>query len=283
MALPLDGNYLGKETLFDSQMLRDTPWANLSWHVFTLHTRWNYDQVDQLMGSNTRHITVLRDPADLFESLFDYSQLAAFYGVADLAQFISNIETTTPSSSSSKWKADERQGRHIGRNQLSWDLGMQPKDFDNATLVWQKVAEMEEHFDLVMITERIDESLVLLQELMCWPMEHLAHLDLNRRKADNTVKLTARQRQVLRSWLRADYIIYDHFRNKLDRLLKSRRLDEAAADEESSDTFDQKLNQLQAINERLIDRCVVDRVENAKLKGSFKSFNAKQMGYIVNE
>ena len=43
--------------------------------------------------------------------------------------------------------------------------------------------ELDAQFDLVMILERFDESLVLLQDLMCWPTEDIVYLKQNERTA----------------------------------------------------------------------------------------------------
>ena len=43
--------------------------------------------------------------------------------------------------------------------------------------------ELDAQFDLVLILERFDESLVLLQDLMCWPTEDIVYLKQNERIA----------------------------------------------------------------------------------------------------
>ena len=51
--------------------------------------------------------------------------------------------------------------------------------------------ELDAQFDLVLILERFDESLVLLQDLMCWPTEDIVYLKQNERiaKASRFAKL----------------------------------------------------------------------------------------------
>ena len=55
---------------------------------------------------------------------------------------------------------------------MLWDLGLD--DVENE--------EVEKSFDLVMIVEQFDESLVLMRETICWDFEDLASLKLNGRK-----------------------------------------------------------------------------------------------------
>lgn len=54
VVVPASGNYLSRETLFDRSVLSRTSWAGLKFDVFTLHSRWNFDEVHDLMGENTR-------------------------------------------------------------------------------------------------------------------------------------------------------------------------------------------------------------------------------------
>ena len=76
VVLPKSGNYLGQKLPFQANLLRGTPWqiAGLHYNLFCLHNRWNGPEVDKLMGriKNEKPIyfTILRDPVDLFISLW---------------------------------------------------------------------------------------------------------------------------------------------------------------------------------------------------------------------
>ena len=48
-----------------------------------------------------------------------------------------------------------------------------------ATRVCLQTAKTDDDFDLVMIAERFEESLVLLSELLCWPLEDMVYLKTN--------------------------------------------------------------------------------------------------------
>ncbi len=41
-----------------------------------------------MLGPRTLFVTILREPVDQFESLFDYAGLAAWFGLQDLADYI---------------------------------------------------------------------------------------------------------------------------------------------------------------------------------------------------
>ena len=53
---------------------------------------------------------------------------------------------------------------------------------DDRDYVKKAVAEMDNIFDLVLVSDYFDESMVLLSDLLCWPIEEFACLTLNARK-----------------------------------------------------------------------------------------------------
>ena len=44
------------------------------------------------------------------------------------------------------------------------------------------VTEIDDIFDLILVSDYFDESMVLLSDLLCWPIEEFACLALNARK-----------------------------------------------------------------------------------------------------
>ena len=48
-------------------------------------------------------------------------------------------------------------------------------------IVQNKISELELSMDLVMVAERMDESLVLLADLLCLPLYRVAALNVNAR------------------------------------------------------------------------------------------------------
>ena len=55
----------------------------------------------------------------------------------------------------------------------------------NQTLIENKIQEIEENFDLVMIQEEFETSIILLKELLNWSYDDLKSLDLNTRMQDS--------------------------------------------------------------------------------------------------
>ena len=55
----------------------------------------------------------------------------------------------------------------------------------------------DEHFDLVMISERMDESLVLMADTLCVPLEDVTSLKNNARKKDKIPNMTDDDKAVI--------------------------------------------------------------------------------------
>ena len=144
--IPKKGAYLSILNLFNRNVTSDTPWAALAMDVFTLHNRWNYEEVIGLMGPSVRTFSIVRQPVDLFESLYSYTRLNVTYGV-DMKGFVGILRDEKTSKIVHRRKAG-----YLGRNQLSWDLGMNPGIFDLPTdsdVIQRRIEKLDEEFELV--------------------------------------------------------------------------------------------------------------------------------------
>ena len=77
---------------------------------------------------------------------------------------------------------------YIGFNQQSYDFGVRANQLNNLSAVKEKMAEIEKDFDLILIAEYFDESLVLLADHLCWNLEDMVYLKLNSRVASAKVQ-----------------------------------------------------------------------------------------------
>ena len=87
--LPSAGNYLGRYVKYSRAMIANTPWdkVGLDYDIFCLHTIWNHQEVEDTLGpGKVTYITIMRDPVELFESLWSYANLATYYNM-DLESF----------------------------------------------------------------------------------------------------------------------------------------------------------------------------------------------------
>lgn len=161
----------------------------------------------------------------------------------------------------------------FGKNQLLWDLGLPVESMNNLAAVKRKVAELDKQFDLVLIAERFDESLLLLQSLLCWQVTDITYLKLNERKQSSKSVITLKTRYLLKQWLWADYVLYDHFKEKLDKRLS----------QISTEAFQSRINAFHATNKQLHSKCVLVKGDNKFLTGKYKMALPIVLGYVVDE
>lgn len=118
--------------------------------------------------------------------------------------------------------------------------------------VLSKARWLNETFNLVMVAERFDESLVLLKHLMCWNTEDVVYLKAKIRKPTYRAKLSEAQKERLRQLNRQDVILYKFFREIFEEKVKAF----------GEERMQREVEELRQANARLIDDC------GAKLTGS---------------
>ena len=273
IALPAEGNYLSRTELFNRSTVLSTKWGQLPVDVFTLHNRWNYEETMALMGPSMNAFTIVRNPVKQFESLYVYMGLDSLYGT-DFKNFIQALANETNTTNTSL------RGAYgiFGRNQMAFDLGISVSEFDSEPqIIYQRIKQLDNQFMLVMIAERMDESLVLLADLLCWPLERVVYLVLNVRKPEKNVNLTEDESHILARWLNVDSAIYSYFQ---------KRFDERIADfnaRNKPNWMNEQIRMLRDLNSKLNDRCVIEQVGNEKLSGKFLESSNNIMGYLIHQ
>ena len=156
---------------------------------------------------------------------------------------------------------------------MMWDFGVDPSQFDNESVIFDKVQEIDDTFDLVLITERFPESIVLLKDLLCWNYTDLGSLKLNVHEKSTKSTLSTEARKALEQWLWADYQLYNHFKVKFDLKVKSFR----------TDVMKSELEIMKEINDNVELKCNATQVPNKDLEPGFRLLGHGVMGYKVNE
>lgn len=287
IVLPDSGNYLSTTDLFDHKTLAKTKWKDLPFDIFSLHNRWNRNEVMKVLDDEVPAFTIVRDPVEVFVSMFHYQdKFREFYGVKDIHEMVLKIQEN-PSAP----ELNNRWMKYVGRNQMSWDMGLSPEIFDNPEAMKCEIERLDREFDLVMVSNRMDESLVLLAHLLNWSFKDVVHLDLNRRKPDKSSALSDKEFDVLSNWLAADVQLFQYFNRRFDiRVAELNSKYYSVFDsilrsgyDEGNDYVKHQTQVLKEANRELYDLCVVQEVGNEKLSGVFKETNDNIMGYVINK
>lgn len=185
--------------------------------VLMNHFIWNKDEVESLMGSNVAAFTILRNPITIFESFYSFVHLTEEFGM-DAKKFIQLLRENDPKTWRNTSTADSvhKIMRGVYNYSISHSLGLPYDSIQDDVAIEKYISKLEKEFDLVMITEKMEESLILLRYLMCWQLEDIVVFDYRVRGSNSLVKLSQEDEKELRKWLKADLKIYKHFYKVFD-------------------------------------------------------------------
>ncbi|ROT65524.1 hypothetical protein C7M84_016509 [Penaeus vannamei] len=243
--VPGRGVYLGHPKPFTSDLVRHTP------------------LICKSLSKDAVWITIMRDPSTSFQSMFSY------YNLED--------EFHTPllrllDYPRAQMNAFPRYYGRVGRNQVLFDLGVEPEDFDSPGVVEETIRKVEQNFHLVMVAEYMDESLILLKDLLGLRMRDAVTLRQKVRLRPGNASqdaLDRRRSARLRDWLRADHQLHRHFTARLLELVghfgRARMAKEVA--------------ELRALSEVTRRKCGVS--EYAMRDVSIKSYGRKDLPLLV--
>lgn len=232
-------HYLGHPQPFNRKLVADLTPCNMTYNILTHHTRFNSKEMRQLMPDDTLYITILRRPESLFESLYSYCSFSSIFK-RNLTAFVHDKNLTAYLS------RHRLIDKRVGLNQMSFDLGFDGP-YESEAAVNKFVLGIDAAFDLVMLAERLDESLILLKHLLCWNTTDMVALKLNSRYSAYKEVLSNDTKERLLQLNSADWKLYKHFAKVFDDRVKAFGEDRMA----------EEVAVLRAAQRDYYDRCVM--------------------------
>ncbi|KAM4809617.1 galactosylceramide sulfotransferase [Rhinophrynus dorsalis] len=214
-------------------------------NVICNHMRYKHSEARSLLPQDAVFVTVLRDPALLFESSFQY-----FARVVPLTWKLpgSGSEQKMEAFLQSPQSYYDSSGfnAHYLHNLLTFDLGYDNEIDPGDSSVRQMLEELDRRFKLVMLLEYFDESLLLLRELMCWEIDDILYFKLNARKDSDGSRLSPQMYHLAQEWNALDTQIYQHFNATFWRKVK----------EYGTERMQKDVTELRKRNEELKNECI---------------------------
>ena len=155
------------------------------------------------MYPDVMRVTILRSPPEQYESFFSFMRVGERLKLSWL-EFLQSIAKPTLSDISLKVPL------HF-RNIMSRDLGLDMSKFDSEKEITEFIQFLEEEFHLVIIAEYLDASLVLLADLMSWPLHYAASIKQRVRSSEARNNIRDEDRRTLLRFNHADHRLYEHF------------------------------------------------------------------------
>ena len=221
--------------------------------ILCSHARFNKKPMNWLFPRKTsKYVTILRNPVDNYESAFNFAQLGKSFGLGVAFDSLEKFLDKPVQSYDHSHKASIMM--YLARNPMMFDLGLRFEYFQNLTAVKEYIQFLDNEFDLVMIMDYFDESLLLMKRLLCWKIEDILYVKLNERQdKEKATRLSARVKENIRRWNKADVLLFDYFNATFWRRVKK----EGPSFYEELSTFrrrKQEIQQLCLINGTRIER-----------------------------
>lgn len=196
---------------FSNTMVRPSPTGK--YNILCNHLHFHEPGVRQVMPADTKYIAIVRHPIDLFESIMSYysNDVRAFQRVPG-----NNIQTRMKNFLDHPLKYygfDSSHYERFAKNAMMWDFGFD-NDVDDDDAIDEWIQYLDKTFDLVLITDYFDESMVLLKNELCWDTDDISYLKSNsRQRNQESVRewLGDEYVQKLLEWNKADWKLYQHF------------------------------------------------------------------------
>jgi len=131
----------------------------------------------------------------------------------------------------------------FAKNGLFYDFG-----FDNLNesefYIQNSIEKVEQMFELVLIADYLEESLILLKDLLQWSLKDVAFLRLNSRLLRTVLDENLRSR--ISEWNKADSLLFQHFNRTFWKKVKKYGLSRMS----------QEVVRLKEINSQLRRSCI---------------------------
>ncbi|CAH1777959.1 unnamed protein product [Owenia fusiformis] len=172
-------------------------------------------KIKQVMAPGSVFVTSIREPVSHFYSCYNFYYMKNTYerylkGPNKFKYFLNNVKTMP----------------HLGlknhipsSNVIAQCFGIKQEEQYNIIAIQEKINEIEKEFDLVIVVEYLEESLILLTECSDLTIEDVVILrNANVRNVQKfKPTLTPNEYENLIQWNLADSMIYNHFNKTLWR------------------------------------------------------------------
>ncbi|XP_061493699.1 galactose-3-O-sulfotransferase 2-like [Rhineura floridana] len=180
-----------------------SPDKDPQFHIMCHHMRFFQPEVARVMPNTTIYFSILRNPIHLMESSFSYYKgVSAFAKARNLEEFLNQTSQFYNASANDS---------HYAKNLMTFDFGYNHNGNFSAKRIQHMLRAIEMEFDLLLISEYFDESMVLLKEVLCWDLDDVVSFPLNSRDGGTKFHLSESTIEKIKSWNLLDWELYVHF------------------------------------------------------------------------
>ncbi|XP_005103309.3 galactose-3-O-sulfotransferase 2 [Aplysia californica] len=187
------------------------------------HLIFNSTEISRFFPNDTVYIGILRKPFEQFLSTFVY--YAGVFKKPPLSKLIKKFPENPVESfliDSESYVNKVNPAKDFLNNRMSMDLGFPLNNFElakvNQSLIQQFLGDVQSTFDLILIAEQFEESMVLLRRFLGWSTKDILYVKRNVFTSEDESLSRIKKRnyssevmQLFSSWAAIDIALYDHF------------------------------------------------------------------------
>ncbi|KAK7094701.1 galactose-3-O-sulfotransferase 2-like [Littorina saxatilis] len=170
---------------------------------------FNETFVSALMPKDTLYVGIVRYPFEQFlaaflqyESQIPQDYLTSIPGPYRIATYLSDPK---------KWEHPDP-SQSFTNNRMSFDFGLDVAQWSDKGAIKRHLDYLDVKFDLVMVTEKLDESLILLRRLAGWSLQDIIYVKwLSPFGQEQTYLFNETQRHRHKQFQYPDYALYRRF------------------------------------------------------------------------
>ncbi|CAH1786167.1 unnamed protein product, partial [Owenia fusiformis] len=233
-------------------------------NVMCNHLRY-HRSVHSVMPADTKYITIIRNPDSQFISSFNYFNFPDCFKQHGI-KTINDFARVLPKGTCANVNA---------QNSMLYDLGVSIHDITNMNVIKDKIIEAGKIFDLVMLSEYIDEGLILMRDMLQWKNEDILYMNKLVSQTPQK-KISTKTRNILREYNKGDVLLYEYFNKTF--WLKAQRY--------GLQKLILEVQKFREFNQKWFDFCVDgvvsgDQIRDADLKADYNDDIV--LGYNLNE
>jgi hypothetical protein len=183
VGLPIQDHWelAGYPAKFDSRLIDP---LNEKYDVLCHHFRFDESAIAPKVHDDSVYVTIMRNPISNYESIF------GFFRDYPFSQWIGHNGTLKTFLSDPAQYYDESTPWYFrAKNYMAFDLGFNNTD-PTPEYTAAAIQKMDKRFDLVMITDRFEESIILMRDLLCMSEDDVIYLALKVRRETQSTELT---------------------------------------------------------------------------------------------
>ncbi|OWF35705.1 Galactose-3-O-sulfotransferase 3 [Mizuhopecten yessoensis] len=189
------------------------PPRNRTYDILCNHIRYNRSEFEKTLPSDSVYVATVRDPFRQFISSVHYYHRHFMLNIAKQQPILKFLQ------------APNEYRRIIGENKkvsnlynsMAWDFGFPFQLFvkPDEKQIQKYLRKLDKEFDLVIVVEYFEESLILMRRLLNWDMRHILYVSSHvQKRPEPSLAVGKEEEDLYRKWCLLDYALFDFFKRK---------------------------------------------------------------------